>query len=91
LENLSGASLGCGFIKNSRATGKLFQVKLSSYGKSFNVIMSSVKSQLLQMLKFCQNGNGEIVIDLDCNILGALMICWDAWLISSLKIRERKK
>jgi hypothetical protein len=39
LENLNGASLGCGFIKNNSATGKLFQVKLSSYGKSFNVIM----------------------------------------------------
>jgi hypothetical protein len=91
LENLNGASLGCGFIKNTRATGKLFQIKLSSYGKSFNMIMSSIKSQLLQMLKLCQDGNGDVVINLDCNILGTLMICWDAWLISSLEIRERKK
>jgi hypothetical protein len=63
LENLSGTSMGCGFIKNSRATGELFQIRSSICGKPFNMEISIVDSQLLQMLKFCQNGNGEVVVN----------------------------
>jgi hypothetical protein len=85
LKNLNGASMGCGFIKNKRAAVELFQVKLSNYGKPFNVKISVYGSQLLQMLKFSRERNGEVSRYLDCKLINSLILVWKEMLVSLTK------
>jgi hypothetical protein len=70
-EDLNGASMGCGFIENRRAAVELFQAGSDFYGKTFNVIMSIVDSQLLEKLKFIRRRNGEEECFLDCDMFNS--------------------
>jgi hypothetical protein len=73
-EDLDGASMGCGFIENRRAAVELFQAGSDFYGKTFNVIMSIVDSQLLEKLKFNRRRNGEGECCLKCDTLNSCII-----------------
>jgi hypothetical protein len=73
-EGLGGASLGCGFIKNKRAIGELFQIKLSCFGGTFYIATSVMNFQQLEMLKFNRKRNDEGKCWLECSTIDPFCI-----------------